>query len=109
MKKLVNDPRPSVRRAAITAAALDAPAVRWAGLPARPVLWPWDAMVPDQRPGLPIVLRAGALERQRAMPPHHRTGRATCCGSDYMEGSLVPKHPLRRQVPPASTARTVLR
>lgn len=88
--------------ATITAAALDAWREQWAGHPARSVAWPWDAMVADYRRRHPsrfdfAVWSGNALSGLAI----GRTGSAYC-SIEYLEGSPVVGHPLKRQVIPAA-------
>ncbi len=78
------------RYSGLRLAALDAWRRQWAGHPARPVAWPWDAMMSDYRRHRPsrfeLALWSGDVLCGLAVG---RTGSAYC-GAEYNAGQSGP-------------------
>ena len=91
-----------VRFAAITGATLGTWREQWARHPARPVAWPWNAMVADYRHHHPsrfdLAVWSGDALSALAIG---RTGSAYC-SIEYLEGPPMVGHPLKGQVIPAA-------
>ena len=92
----------SIRFTTITSATLGAWQKQWAEHSARSVAWPWTDMLADYRRHHPsrfeLALWSGDVLCGLAVG---RTGSAYC-SIEYLEGSPLAGHPLKRQVIPAA-------
>lgn len=93
-----------VRFRTITGVALDAWRLHWARHPARQVAWPWDVMVPAHRRRHPTRFELAVWSGDALCGLAIGRAGVTHCSLEYLEGSPIPDHPLRRQVIPAALA-----
>lgn len=91
-----------VRFATITAATLDAWREQWARHPARPVAWPWDAMVADYRHSHPSRFDLAVWSGDALSGLSIGRKGSAYCSIEYLEGSPVVGHSLKGQVIPAA-------
>lgn len=91
-----------VRFGTITAAALDAWHLQWARHPARQVAWPWNVMVPDHRRRHPTRFESAVWSGDALCGLAIGRAGVNYCSLEYLEGSPISDHPLRRQVIPAA-------